>query len=394
MSFDRETALKSAEKALRQGRVDAAIGEYLRIVEAQPRDWNSANALGDLYVKSKQVDKGIEQYTRIADYLAAEGALPKAAALYKKILKFKPDQEYALLQSAEISAKQGQLGDAKTAFKAVAERRRKRGDAKGAAETTIRIGQLDPDDLDARLAGAKAALEIKDSATALTEFREVAFQLDKRGDAATALEAFRAAFDLDPADWEVRERLLDAYLLSGDLALARDVAADASQLKRVAGALESAGKIDESLDVLAEVAVLDPNDVEVLVTLARAYVAKGDADRARTYFNADVAGRNASLRLTLADIELTTDRLDEGRAAVAEALRLDPGKRDEAMALGRRLADTSPEAGFPCLDAVADAALEQKDFAAAATALQDFVWTPAPAGGPYQAHPEKWAIAE
>ena len=124
MSFDREAALKSAEKAIRLGRVDAAIAEYPRIVEAQPRDWNSANALGDLYVKSKQVDKGIEQYTRIADHLAAEGFLPKAAALYKKILKFKPDQESALLQSAEISAKQGLVSDAKTAFRAVAERRR------------------------------------------------------------------------------------------------------------------------------------------------------------------------------------------------------------------------------------------------------------------------------
>jgi peptide/nickel transport system substrate-binding protein len=33
-------------------------------------------------------------------------------------------------------------------------------------------------------------------------------------------------------------------------------------------------------------------------------------------------------------------------------------------------------------------------YGVASTALQDFVWTPAPAGGPYQAHPEKWAIAE
>jgi tetratricopeptide (TPR) repeat protein len=372
MSFDREAALKSAEKAIRQGRVDVAVSEYLRIVEAQPRDWNSANALGDLYVKSKQVDKGIEQYTRIADHLAAEGFLLKAAALYKKILKFKPDQEYALLQSAEISAKQGLLADAKTAFRSVAERRRTRGDAQGAAETTIRIGQLDPEDLEARLAGAKAALDIKDSATALSEFREVAFKLDKVGDAERALQAFRAAFDLDPTDWEVRERLLDAYLQSGDLARARDVAAEASQLKRVASALESAGKIDDSLDVLGEVAVLDPNDVDVLVTLARTYVAKKDPDRARTYFNAETAGRNAALWLTLADLELTTGRMDEGRAAVAESLRLDPGKRDEAMALGRRLADQSPEAGFPCLDAVADAALEQKDYAAAATALGEF----------------------
>lgn len=373
MSFDREAALKSAEKALRQGRVDAAIAEYTRIVDAQPRDWNSANTLGDLFVKSKQVDKGIEQYTRIADNLAAEGLLLKAAALYKKILKFRPDQEYALLQSAEIAAKQGLVSDAKTAFRAVAERRRTKGDAHGAAETTIRIGQLDPEDLPARLAGARAALEIKDNATALTEFREVAFKLDKSGDSQQALQAFRAAFDLDPSDWEVRERLLDAYLQSGDLALARDVAAEASQLKRVADALERAGKADDALDVLTEVAVLDPNDVDVLVKLARAFVAKGEPDKGRAYFNGEVAGRSAPLWLTLADLDLTTGRFDEGRIAVAEALRLDPSKRDEALELGKRLADESPEMGFPCLDAVADAALAQKDFAGAASALNEFV---------------------
>lgn len=373
MSFDREAALKSAEKALRQGRVDVAIAEYLRIVEAQPRDWNSANALGDLFVKSKQVDKGIDQYTRIADNLAAEGFLPKAATIYKKILKFKPDSEYALLQTAEISAKQGKGSDAKTAFRAVVDRRRTKGDAKGAAEITIRIGQLDPDDLEARLAGAKAALEINDNATALTEFREVAFKLDKSGDAKQALQAFRAAFDLDPSDWEVRERLLDAYLNSGDLALARDVAAEASQLKRVAEALETAGNADEALDVLTEVAVLDPNDVDVLVKLARAFVAKGEPDKARTYFNGETAGRSAPLWLTLADLDLTTGRMEDGRIAVAEALRLDPNRRGEALELGKRLADQSPEMGFPCLDAVADAALEQKDFAGAASALNEFV---------------------
>jgi peptide/nickel transport system substrate-binding protein len=33
-------------------------------------------------------------------------------------------------------------------------------------------------------------------------------------------------------------------------------------------------------------------------------------------------------------------------------------------------------------------------YGVASTALQNFVWTPAPAGGPYQANPEKWSIAK
>ena len=39
---------------LRQGKLDAAIAEYLRVVEDQPRDWNAANMLGDLYARAGQ----------------------------------------------------------------------------------------------------------------------------------------------------------------------------------------------------------------------------------------------------------------------------------------------------------------------------------------------------
>jgi Flp pilus assembly protein TadD len=146
MAFDREAALKSAEKALRQGRIAAAIDEYGRIVKAQPRDWNSANALGDLLVRAGQIDKGVAQYTRIADRLVIEGFFPKAGALYKKILKLKPTDEYTLLQTAEIGARQGLLVEAKAAYKTVADARRRRGDTAGAAEIDIRVGTLDPED--------------------------------------------------------------------------------------------------------------------------------------------------------------------------------------------------------------------------------------------------------
>ena len=160
--FDREGALKSAEKALKLGRIDAAIAEYVKIVEAQPRDWNSANALGDLYVRAGQTDKGIGHYVRIADHLETEGFYPKAAALYKKILKIKPGDEAALLQLGEIAARQGLLADAKQYFNQLSDRRKKRGDHKGAAELTVRIGTLDPDDLDARLVAARAAAGMGD----------------------------------------------------------------------------------------------------------------------------------------------------------------------------------------------------------------------------------------
>ena len=114
MPIDRAATLRKAEKFLRQGKLDPAIAEYLQIVQDQPRDWNAANTLGDLYVRAGQSEKAVEQYTRIADSLNEEGFVSKAAALYKKILKLKPEDEHALLQGAEISASQGLLADART----------------------------------------------------------------------------------------------------------------------------------------------------------------------------------------------------------------------------------------------------------------------------------------
>jgi tetratricopeptide (TPR) repeat protein len=370
--FDREGALKSAEKALRQGRIDAAIAEYVKVVEAQPRDWNSANALGDLYVRANQLDKGLQQFTRIADHLAVEGFYPKAAALFKKVLKLKPDDEYALLQAGDLAARQGTLADAKKHFQAVADRRNARGDKKGAAEIAIRLGTLDPEDLESRMRAAHLAAETGDMATALREFRDVAARYEKQDRPAEALASLQAAFDLDRRDEDTRTKLFDAYLSGGTPELARKVASGAAELKQVASAFERAGQGDLSLEVLGQVAEADPSDLEVRAGLALAYVAKGDLDKARTYLSAETAGNDPALWLTLGEMELIAGRTAEGRAAIAQALKIDRNQAQAAVVIGCRLAESNPEAGYECIEAVADAALAEGDYAAAAVSLHEF----------------------
>ncbi|MCA1585006.1 MAG: tetratricopeptide repeat protein [Acidobacteria bacterium] len=371
--FDREGALKKAEKALRQGRIDAAIQEYVRLIEAQPRDWNSANALGDLYVRAGQPERGVAEYTRIADHLAGEGFYSKAAALFKKILKIKSDNDYALMQSGELAIKQGLIGDAKKAFQVVAERRRTTGDKKGAAEMSIRIGTLDPDDLDARRSAARAAYDIGDTQTALREYREIGIKSDKLGERAASLAAFQSAFDIDSSDIAVRTRLLKGYLEANDFSRARAVARGPAELKQIASALETQGRTDDMLEVLAEIAAADPTDLDVRAGLAQAYAAKGDLERAKSFLTPETAAKNPALWLTLAEMELSRDRLAEGRAAVVQAIGLDSSQREAAVVLGCRLSLNSPEAGYQCIDAVTDAALAENDYAAAAAALHEFV---------------------
>jgi len=112
--LNREATLKKAEKLLRQGKLAGAIEEYVRLVEDQPADWNSINALGDLYVRAGDVDRAVAQFTTVADHLYDEGFYPKASALYKKALKTKSSHEHSLARLLDIARLQGLTAEAKT----------------------------------------------------------------------------------------------------------------------------------------------------------------------------------------------------------------------------------------------------------------------------------------
>lgn len=371
--FDREGALKRAEKALRLGKVDAAIEEYQALVLAQPRDWNSANALGDLFVRAGQLDKGVEQYTRIADHLADEGFYPKAAALFKKILKVKANDEYALIRSGDVAARQGLLADAKNAYQTVSDRRRKIGNIRGAAEMAVRLGTLDPEDYAARFTAAKAARDLGDTETATREFRAVAEWFTQEARVEEARDAYRDLLELDPTDDVARSQVLAGDIASGDFARALAWASSPAELRQLADALTAAGQQGEALAVLARVADMDANDVEARVQLVRAYVAKGDLTTAKRYLTADVAAKDATLWMVLADAELRAGHLDEGKAAVLSALAADAAQREAAIAMACRLAEQDADAAYPAIEAVADTAVAAGDFGAAAAALHEFV---------------------
>lgn len=185
MAVDRDAILKQAEKLLRQGKLEGAIAEYVRLVEDQPRDWNALNALGDLYARAGQADQAVAQFTKIADHLFAEGFLAKAAALYRKALKVKPDDEKTLLQLAETAARQGLNADARSSLRQLAKQRSARGDHQGALDCVLRLGSLEDADPEAQTAAAQAAdtLGLKDRAAVLYQAAAAGFvkagQLDR-----------------------------------------------------------------------------------------------------------------------------------------------------------------------------------------------------------------------
>jgi tetratricopeptide (TPR) repeat protein len=313
LASDRAESIKKAEKLLRQGKLDLAIAEYVRMVEDQPRDWNTRNTLGDLYVRANQLDKAAAQYQQIGDHLFTEGFFSKAAALYKKILKIKPDAESVQLHLGEISAKQGLLADAKGYFLAVAARRKAKGDRAGCDEIVVRLGSLDPADFEARSLAART--------------------LEQNGDAAGAAAMFRSMH------------------------------ADLIEKKRPA----------EAMHALREAVRLNPADVEARTELARAAIAANDAAAAAEYLDRTIAGDDPALLLPLMERELRAGRVDEGRDILTQLLRIDPAVSGRIVELAWTLGPTAPEAAFVCVDTAVDAELAAGNFMDAAAILQEFV---------------------
>jgi tetratricopeptide (TPR) repeat protein len=371
--IDRGDTLRNAEKLVRQGKLDQAIAEYVRVVADQPRDWTTGNTLGDLYLKAGQVDKGIEQFIRIADGLGNEGFLPRAAALYKKVLKIKPDHEHALLQAGEVAASQGVLVDARAYLQSLLERRRSRGDERGVAQITIRLASLDPANVTARLAAARARVTIQDVDGAVRDLKEAAAELLAGGRQAEGFDALREAAQLKPDDAAIREQLFGLYLAAGDFEQARQSAVSGEDLKTIAVRLEAGGRVDEALGALIEAAALDPGDADLRAQIGRLHVDRGDFAAAAEYLTTETAGGDPLLLLRVAELQLRNGRLSEGIAIAGQVLQQNVNRRQDVALLGWTLAEQLPDVGYQLVSMSADAAISQADWATAAAGLQEFV---------------------
>lgn len=312
MSADRDDALRRAEKLLRQGRLDAAVAEYARLVEQDPADLSSANALGDLYVRAGASDRAIPLFMRVADAHRREGFYARAAGFYKKVLKLRPTEEAALLGLAEVCLAQRLLVDARACLTTVADLRRRRHDADGLADVLIRIADLDPQDVEAALEAARA-LARRAPEGAVRRLREQAARLVERGRAAHAVQ------------------------------------------------------------LLAEVTAIDPADRDSRVLLARLALDLDDLDLARRALPHQSVGDDGPLLALLAECELRSGLFDLARETLLRWLRVDAAAPPAIAALGARLAARSTDASYLCTEALVNLAMAGGDLAAAWQVLQAFL---------------------
>jgi tetratricopeptide (TPR) repeat protein len=316
--FDRENALKRAERFLRLGRLDAAITEYQRVVDEVPNDWKTLNALADLCLRANQPARATSLLARIADHLAADGFDSRAQAFYKRILKVTPSDERALEALAAFAVRQGIFVEAKGHLIALSRVRQARGDARGAAEALLRVNTVDPTDFSTRREAARAAAQTGNVDLAVGEFGAIAADLAADNNHHEAVGVLQEAIALAPQDRSLHDRLIETAIGAKLFEPLKRSLATASDWIALADRAAAAGWPDGAALALDEAVRLSPDSIETRTRAAGIWRERPDDAGALNRLTGTIGTSEAETAWPA--LEVVVDRL-AGSGNLSEAVR-------------------------------------------------------------------------
>lgn len=320
MSFNKAKSLKAASKYVQQGKYQAAIEEYRKIVQAEPSDITTLNTLGDLYVKTGDTGEAIRTFLRIAEHYRAGSFNLKAIAMLKKVSKLDPQNVEVSLKLAGLYAQQKLIVDARQQYLTVAEHYLRSGQQKPALDIYQKIAALDPENTAIQLKLAEAYLHEQQTDQAYEAFIAAAAEVQRQGKDEEALEIYLKALRVKPAAHRALNAAVNLYI-------------QRSEADRAAALI---GRLLEA----------QPGNAELLLLLGRIHQAAGhpaeaeaalsqavEADPARFQYLldfAEVALRNGDVECALRQTDRVMNQLYERReeekaiAVLHEILAKDP----------------------------------------------------------------------
>ncbi len=206
MAFRREAVIKSAEKYVARGKIEAAIREYRKVLEDNPTDTSTLNRVGDLYARIERFDEAVRLFTQIAEHYTSDGFFVKAIAIYKKIIKLDPTVLRVYEKLAALYAKQGLITEARTQYQVLADYYQKHDNVASAITIYQRMAELEPDNPSFRLKLADLYTSRSLTDKAMQELRSLAEIFVVSGSLDEAAQVFVRALDTNPDDLDFVEK--------------------------------------------------------------------------------------------------------------------------------------------------------------------------------------------
>jgi tetratricopeptide (TPR) repeat protein len=255
--------LQDAEKYVLQGRLQQAIGEYLKVIKSDPKDVLILNTIGDLYLRQKNSHEANKYFSQVAETYVQNNFFLKAIAVYKKILNADPNNLEINSTMASLFAKQGLSIDACNQYLRVAALLEKDGKTKESLDAYEKIVEIDPANSAIQRKLAEMHLVGGAEERAHDHWAGAARAQVRAGDLEGAADSFKRAMRLAPIDVDTMRGFLGCCMEMENLGPALD------QLKK-------------SVDMA-------PENLDIREMLGQAHMANGDPEAAAKAFQVVVS---------------------------------------------------------------------------------------------------------
>jgi tetratricopeptide (TPR) repeat protein len=221
--------ISCADILSKEGKKDAILKMYDKILNISPSNIPLRNRVADLYVKEGLNSEAAKEYVNIARLYDDKNEIDNAKKFYEKALELNPASKESLTGLGSISEKTGSKKDSieyirkalalspddpELAMK-YAQYLINQGSSNEALSYLIKIADTDPANISARKMIAGIYLNDGDKQKAWDEYKKIIDELTfakKTGEAIEILNAFK---DMEPVD--TRKKLLPLYKQKGDL---------------------------------------------------------------------------------------------------------------------------------------------------------------------------------
>jgi tetratricopeptide (TPR) repeat protein len=215
MSFNKSKNRQTAERYLAQGKIRAAINEYVYIVDNDPADHNTLNILGDLYARVNQKEEAVECFKRLAEHYNKQGFSQKAIAIYNKITRLKPDAVEVSAKLAPLYQMKGLVAEARSHYSVLAEYYKNTGKKLEALKIWQQIAELDPNNVEVFFTLAENYLQENYTEEAGEAFAEAGRRFSVQKNYEKAISAYSKALEIRPLDITAIEGLITCQITCG-----------------------------------------------------------------------------------------------------------------------------------------------------------------------------------
>ncbi|MBU4484196.1 tetratricopeptide repeat protein [bacterium] len=289
--LNKDKILAQAKKLISQGKYDAAIKEYDKVLTVDPDDMRVKIRIAELYAKQKRINEAIKVYRQVAESYEKDGFYLKAVTVYKSILRLNPSLMEVNKSLAEIYEQMGLSKDALYQYQILASSYEQKGLVDKALEVRRRLVELEPSEVTLRLRLAELYQWEGQEQESLDEYERVAEQYRAEGKIDRAIDLYEKILAHRPDNFDMIRELVLIYRKRGEL-------------KKAVKYLES------HPDMLQ-------GDPYLINILAEMYARLNQVESAKERYR------------ELADLYLTRSEMDAALEAYKQVLVLDPQAEEE-----------------------------------------------------------------